>query len=101
MRNEFEEFLLKLGAYFALSLLSVLVTKMFSDKKETFKTVLRSCVACLLITTMIVAKVKDPSDFSGVIGYVILGGICSDIIWLGLMKFGPSIISLITKGGKL
>jgi len=99
MRNELEQIVIKYGAYWSIALLAVVITKLFSEKKETFKTVLRSA-ACILITMMIVENVSDPSDFSTVIVYVVIGAICSDTIWTGLIRFGPSIVSLITRGGK-
>lgn len=100
MRNELEQIVIKYGAYWSIALLAVVITKLFSEKKETFKTIIRSTLACILITMMIVENVKDPSDFSTVIVYVVIGAICSDTIWTGLIRFGPSIVSLITRGGK-
>lgn len=98
MRNELEILVVKYGAYWSIALLAVVITKLFSEKKETFKTIIRSTLACILITMMIVENVKDPSDFSTVILYVVIGAICSDTIWNGLTRLGPSIIQLITKG---
>ncbi len=98
MRNELEQIVIKYGAYWSIALLAVVITKLFSEKKETFKTVLRSAMACIVITILIVENVKDPSDFSTVIVYVVIGAICSDTIWTGLIRFGPSIIQLIIKG---
>ena len=93
MRNEFESFIVRYGSYWAIALLAVAISKLYSKEKQTVKTVLRSMLSSLVISYIIVEKTNGSIESGELITYIFLAGLCSDFIVEGCMKLGPAFIN--------
>ena len=100
MRNEFEQFVVKHGAYWAVALVAVAIGKLYSREKQTIKSVLRSALAALAISFIVVEQFAGSVEQSTVFTYVFVASILSDVIVEMIMGLGIRIKedpSLLTK----
>lgn len=88
MRNDFEQFMVKHGAYWVVALVAVAISKLYSREKQTIKTVLRSVIASLAISFMVVEQFTGSVEHSTVFMYVFVTSILSDVIVEVLMGLG-------------
>ena len=88
MRNEFEQFVVKHGAYWVVALVAVAIGKLYSREKQTIKTVLRSVLASLAISFIVVEQFTGSVDQSTVFMYVFVSSILSDVIVEMIMALG-------------
>lgn len=91
MRDEFEQFVVKHGAYWVVALVAVAIGKLYSREKQTIKTVLRSVIASLAISFMVVEQFNGSAAQSTVFMYVFVASILSDVIVEVLMGLGVRI----------
>lgn len=98
MRNEFEQFVAKHGAYWVVALVAVAIGKLYSREKQTIKTVLRSVLASLAISFIVVEQFTGSVEQSTrsveqstVFMYVFVASILSDVIVEVLMRLGVRI----------
>ena len=99
MRNEIELLIAKHGSFWLLALLSAAISKLYTKDREiqTTKTVLRSILASLVFSYVIVEWL-GPSQST--IIYVFIGGLCIDPIVRMFMKIGPELIQRLFNGPK-
>lgn len=90
MRDELERLAATHGLSWIVALVSVAVSKAFSQKRETAMTVLRSLVASLLITFLIVENQPDMNRGALFIS-VALAAMLSDYIVEAVMGLGEKI----------
>ena len=91
MRNEFEQFVIKHGGYWVVALVAVAIGKLYSREKQTIKTVLRSVLASMAISFMVVEQFTGSVEQSTVFMYVFVASILSDVIVEVLMGLGVRI----------
>lgn len=100
MRNELEAFIVKHGAYWVVALVAVAIGKLYSKERHTIKTILRSVLASLCITFLVVEKYAGVVEQSTVFAYVFFLSILSDVVVETIMGWGVRIKedpSLLTK----
>lgn len=100
MRNELEQFVVRHGAYWVVALVAVAIGKLYSREKQTIKTVLRSVLASLAISFIVVEQFTGSVEQSTVFMYVFVASILSDVIVEMIMGLGIRIKedpSLLTK----
>ena len=99
MRNEIELLIAKHGSFWLLALLSAAISKLYAKEKETqtTKTVLRSILASMVLSYVIVEWVGTSQQ---TIIYVFIGGLCVDPIVRMFMKVGPELIQRLFNGPK-
>lgn len=88
MRNEFEQFVIRHGAYWVVALVAVAIGKLYSREKQTIKTVLRSVLASLAISFIVVEQFTGSVEQSTVFMYVFVASILSDVIVEMIMALG-------------
>lgn len=88
MRNEFEQFVVKHGAYWVVALVAVAIGKLYSREKQTIKTVLRSSLSALAISFIVVERFSGSVEQSTVFMYVFVASILSDVIVEMIMGLG-------------
>lgn len=99
MRDGFEKFLVSHGAAWAVALVSVAVTKLYSKDSQTAITILRSIIASLLITFLVVES-SDGASRGTLFITIALASALSDYIVESVLVMGEKIKddpSLITK----
>lgn len=90
MRNEFEQLMLKHGANWVVALVAVAISKMYSREPQTVKTVLRSLLAALVISFMVVEQFAPEKPTSTIFIYVFVTSILVDVIIDVIMTVGLS-----------
>ena len=90
MRDEFERLAATHGIPWLIALVAVSVSKAFSNKRETAMTVLRSVIASLLITFLIVES-QPHLDRGPLFISVALAAMLSDYIVEAVMGLGERI----------
>lgn len=91
MRNELEQLMMKHGAYWVVALVAVAISKMYSREQQTIKTVLRSLLAALVISFILVEQLAPEKATSTIFIYVFVTGILSDVIIEVIMSLGKKI----------
>lgn len=91
MRNDFEAFVLKHGAYWVVALVAVAISKLYSKERHTIKTIFRSVLASLGITFIVVERYAGTVEQSTVFAYVFFLSILSDVIVEVIMGLGVRI----------
>ena len=91
MRNELEQFVVKHGAFWVVAVVAVAISKLYSREKQTIKTILRSILASLAISFMVVEQFSGSVEQSTVFMYVFVASILSDVIVEVLMRLGVRI----------
>lgn len=105
MRDELEQMMVKHGVPWVIALVAVAVSKMYSKERQTLITILRSIVASLLITFLVVESQTETSRATLFV-LVALAAMLSDFIVEAVMTLGqrikedPSIIRKWFGGGK-
>ena len=90
MRDELERLAATYGAPWVVALVSVVVSKSFSNKRETAMTVLRSVIASLLITFLIVEN-QSHLERGALFVSIALASMLSDYIVEAVMGLGERI----------
>lgn len=90
MRDEFERLAATHGIPWLIAMVAVYVSKAFSDKRETAMTVLRSVIASLLITFLIVENQQN-IDRGALFVSIALAAMLSDYIVESVMRLGERI----------
>lgn len=91
MRNELEQLIVKHGAFWVVALVAVAISKLYSKEKQTIKTVLRSLLASLAISFIVVEQLAPEKSTSTIFIYVFVVGILSDVIIEVIMSLGKKI----------
>lgn len=100
MRNELELFVIKHGAYWVVALVAVAIGKLYSREKQTIKSILRSALAALAISFIVVEQFSGSVEQSTVFMYVFVASMSADVIVEIIMGLGIRIKedpSLLTK----
>ena len=90
MRDELEQMIVKHGLPWVVALAAVAVSKLYSKNRQTLVTVIRSLIASLLITFLIVENQADASR-STTYAMVALAAMLSDYIVEAIMALGQRI----------
>lgn len=110
MRNELEKLLAEHGSYWVVALISVAISKMYTQEDQTFKTIIRSFLAATLFSFLFVLYSGGALDewlvYAAIaIGSFIIDGIAEALAKLrARIKEDPTIIlkfiPYLNKGGK-
>lgn len=80
MRGYFEQLLVKHGEFWVIALLAVMVSKMYGTERNTLVSVIKSIIAALVVTYLVVEKYAGTEDHSTVMLYVFIISFLVDAI---------------------
>lgn len=89
--NDFEKFMMKHGAYWAVALCGVIIGKLYSKELQTTKTIVRSILASLVITFIIVERYATTTDQATLFALVFVAALLCDVIVEIIQAFGAKV----------
>ena len=80
MLNSLEDFLYKHGAYRAVALIAVTLSKLYTDEEQSMRSIIRSTLMALVVSYMGVEVGEKKVDPSMLFVYVFVGSFLIDVV---------------------
>ena len=80
MLNSLEDFLYKHGAYWAVALIAVTLSKLYTDEEQSMRSIIRSTLMALVVSYMGVEVGEKKVDPSMLFVYVFVGSFLIDVV---------------------
>lgn len=102
----FEKLLIAHAPFWVVALLAVMISKLYSKEKQTIRTIVRSLLASLVISFIMVEEFGGQVSQGQMFAYVFAASVSCDVIVEVVMSFGaklredPSIILKLFPWGK-